>query len=994
MSLREELLFLRAAARMMGDPAAQEKCFRLLRQGAPYDQLFFGELSDPDWLPVLTERGFFRCLPLAYEVDGIARHPWHLPLQSLTTLAGQAPRTVAQLLRSMHIPANPASQDQAMRAITAIKDPTCIDDVLPVLQRILQSLSTTNWLWLDEVLSRWLEQGAVDACFGAVATFLRTAIAVYEEGKPAGDRWRLSEIDEKVIVPLADADPLRVASLLSETLIIWAESERARAFADRRDTGVVPEFEEDPVRDFPRTYWIEDFKTGSFMDRNVEGMLAHRLYFVGETVFRNERAPEIAAFDALLRRNRWHLFSRLRWQLYADFPEQTLEWARRDVLARLPRLGHPDAEHEHEMAEMLKAHVAAHSNKLLDENEVERFAATVLNATADDPAHERSHHRFQRLQLFPISPLLQGEALNRYRQLSAGQVEIPPHAYQPWHLSTEGGVVEQRSPVQADNLGDLTDADLWRLLNEWTPSSRSERLSFLVEETVDALGKEFAVFVQAHMDRFSPASQWWKQIHRPAILCAPLDLATTRLNGLKGNADERVQPSADEWLVWLGLAARLANPSGSDEAYPDHPDAGWEWPRIVAAKFLSTICQTATSQSALPSDWPGQVHRLLDEMMRAGDPRLDESPTPFMGGWYTTAINSVRGVALEGLLQLALHNEKNRGDPAFHAALFRTVEGQLSSSEVSPALFAVIGAHLRLTVHLFTRELQEQPSLLLPSEPSERKTALFASHFLYDRPMVGILTALPDFPLEALKVLGELGGRDQDKEPTSKDFGGRLGTHLGFYDWNRAFRDDETGQLFLDAFFRLASPGARASTVADIGRVFSGVEAAGADRTACERAMALWERRFAQIGDALAAGGEPANFQDELGEFFDWFECECFPFEWRVSHLLQAIDSLDKAPRSFSLLDQLKDYSAVPDRLDRVVEVFHRLLARPSDELRWSYQAAVVRTLLERGFAAANPATRRLTLEAQERLLGQGLFDSLDVEPSAVPSGTIALSQK
>ena len=59
MSLRNELLFLRNAAHAMGDLAEREKCFSLLRRGAPYEQLFFGEVSDPRWLSILTERGFF-----------------------------------------------------------------------------------------------------------------------------------------------------------------------------------------------------------------------------------------------------------------------------------------------------------------------------------------------------------------------------------------------------------------------------------------------------------------------------------------------------------------------------------------------------------------------------------------------------------------------------------------------------------------------------------------------------------------------------------------------------------------------------------------------------------------------------------------------------------------------------------------------------------------------------------------------------------------------
>ena len=107
----------------------------------PYDELFFGELSDTKWLPILTERGFFRCLPLSLNADDgtMPRNPWHLPLQCLPRFAAQIPKEVARLLQSMHIPANPAVHDQTMRIIAAIKDPSCIGEVLPVLQQILRS---------------------------------------------------------------------------------------------------------------------------------------------------------------------------------------------------------------------------------------------------------------------------------------------------------------------------------------------------------------------------------------------------------------------------------------------------------------------------------------------------------------------------------------------------------------------------------------------------------------------------------------------------------------------------------------------------------------------------------------------------------------------------------------------------------------------------------------------------------------------------------------
>ena len=189
-------------------------------------------------------------------------------------------------------------------------------------------------------------------------------MAAREEGKPPGDKWRLSELDKQVIVPLTISNPLRVASLLYDMLNIWAESERANTFASKKTNDELFEPEKDPDHDFPPTYWLQDFRAGSYLDQNIEGVLAHRLYYLGKTIFESQRVADIAAFDDMLRDNRWHLFSRLRWQLYADFPQQTLGLARKDILARLPILGHTNAEHSHEMVLMLTSHAEVHGKRV------------------------------------------------------------------------------------------------------------------------------------------------------------------------------------------------------------------------------------------------------------------------------------------------------------------------------------------------------------------------------------------------------------------------------------------------------------------------------------------------------------------------------------------------------------------------------------------------------------------------------------------------------
>ena len=114
--------------------------------------------------------------------------------------------------------------------------------------------------------------------------------------------------------------PLKMANLLRDVLIAWAESERARIANDKNfyGGGFDPRLDDD--YDHPGTYWLEDFTHTAFHDHNLEGVAAHRLYAIGKQLLEADDDTDFVSFDNLLRSNRWHLFRRLRWQLYAEFP--------------------------------------------------------------------------------------------------------------------------------------------------------------------------------------------------------------------------------------------------------------------------------------------------------------------------------------------------------------------------------------------------------------------------------------------------------------------------------------------------------------------------------------------------------------------------------------------------------------------------------------------------------------------------------------------------
>src|SRR5439155_11518087 len=164
--------------------------------------------------------------------------------------------------------------------------------------------------------------------------------------------WQVAELDRKIISPLAETEPTKMAHLLFDVLRTWAATERAKQSAAGGEAP--PRAENDPDFDYPWTYWLEQFGGVSIGSHDFESSLAQRLYKIGRAIYETGQTTAIDEFDQMLHSDRWLLFCRMRWQLYADFPRMTLAFARRDILERIPHLG--QARHGYELALMLEIH--------------------------------------------------------------------------------------------------------------------------------------------------------------------------------------------------------------------------------------------------------------------------------------------------------------------------------------------------------------------------------------------------------------------------------------------------------------------------------------------------------------------------------------------------------------------------------------------------------------------------------------------------------------
>jgi hypothetical protein len=977
MKLKEELQLLRAAAHSLQAVENPNDCLALVLKGSPYDQMFFSELSDPTWLAPLRTAGVFQRLPKTATRGDMVYYPRHVPLIGLTKLAVRAPADVVSILEILQVPDNPQVHDQIMRVIAAIDDASFAPRLVPVLEKLFSTKFGSEWIWLDDILKKWLKRGAEKPCVDALRAALKRIAGDLGDPRNRED-WYINNIDREVISRLAERRQFEVAELLFDILRIWARSERKRLAADPADESGT-RAAADPDYDYPWTYWLEQFGAPRTGLHDFEHTLAQRLYSTGRLIFESADSGAIERFDKMLRVDRWHLFRRMRWQLYADFPSLTLQPARYDVLERIPRLGEAAARHNYEFAAMLEAHVNYHGPAFLSGSEVNAFVRSVLSRpTEDEIANEdlRYRERFEQLQLYPIRKLLAGDALQRFKELSGDGLEVRTDAYKPF--SSSGGqarAVEHVSPMSSSDLAKMPDAELWAFLNTWVPSrERWDSSKWWVEQDVGALGLEFAKLVESEPSRFAPEKAWWHNLQRPQILSRLLERATTRIE--KASAKEEVrQPTTSEWRNWFGIATwitdRRATASEIVTSKPDSQD--WNWPGIVVVKFLRAVLQIENSQMRI---FRPQVAALIRKLVEDPDPILTEVRRPQISEWLTTGINSVRGTAVEALFELALTQKKDETINNPEPWIFDLIAHRLRVVDESPAIFAIVGARLRLAVHLFQDRLRSEPELLLPNSRRDHRASLLMAHVLYDGPMSAIVETLPNLPVDALECLEQL---DQQRDQ-QRDFGSRLGVHLSFYYWNGTFCDQVTADNILDHFFEVAKPQVRANTIGEIARIFTQSGPVAEHAELYRRTLNLWDRRFSQIEAMIEAEGSSASgFYEELSEFMRWLDCECFALDWRFDRILKAIRRMDRAPRSYTLMETLDRLAATPELLHRTIVILHAVISKRTDEMMWGYREEKLKPLLEKGLGASDRETVRLTEEVQERLLRDGFLEYVDI---------------
>ncbi len=991
MNLDKELLALKVAAISIDEAISKSETLISIRKGNPFDQIFFENLSDPRWLPPLREAGCFATLPdEKVNSDGTTTFPRSLAIRGLQNLTESAPGEVLDILEVLPDSQNPQVIDQITRCIASIQSANLISRCAEILLHRLNSGAGSHWVWVEEILNDWLRLGNLQESLRLFERYVDSLIASRRSRYGSGDGWQLSEIDRNYVEEIVSNSPGVLAPILFRCLVAWKERERELSSDLPSPAERLFDSEQQECDSGPPTYWMEDFKHRGSSGHELEQILATRLFETGSAIFADGDESVVDEFEALLRSDTWELFSRLRWQLYADHPAKTVDRARTEVLLQIPNLSLYSGSHGFEMAQMLQEQSRTHGSNFLAPPEVDQFFRNVMEGPIDHEGlpviEERYVRSFRRKQLEPIRSLLIGPARDVYEALAADYPDLPMASYKPVSSGGRARTIEHVAPKQAEDMASMSDEELWYFLNTWKPAgNRHDSDQWWIEESVSALGPIFADLLDSQPERFPASVAWWRNLTRPAVLYTPLERAVAKITKENREADDSPAPTENEWRNWFGLAdwiAELGRAAAASESPADNAarpeDQDWNWPRIIAVKFLAAAIDP---RFPVPDDLKPEIGRLLQKSVEDPDPRLASKDKPWMEDWLTTAINSVRGTALEYLLVLALTQKKERPTEKPDEWIFDVIQSTLSAENQSPAVFAIMGARLNLALYVYGKQFKQLPDLLLPQDRHDQRNAFILSQVQFGKPLGVLIEILPNYPSNTLDFLAELNKHNQGDSEQLGNFGGQLGFHLFFYDWNVCYSDIDSAKVIVNRYFDLAKPSQRGHAIRDVARIFSQTAVIQENEPLFERVRMIWDRRFTEIQKRRENGTyRSEDVHEELSAFLQWIECECHPFEWRAGRVLQAIKLLEKPAQAASIIRTLETLSNAPEKLGACTEILEALISKESEIVSWTYREQHLKPILNRGLQSGDQVIEERVRRIQEILLRQGLFDYLELD--------------
>ena len=628
---------------------------------------FFNKLQNPLWVRPLAEKGFFHNPPepVPSGDGGFQIPPWP-ESQYLARVAKVVPNDVVDVASKL--------QTDNPRVLGDLIDIALAIEVAGASTKLAKQVAAfarnpfTRWSYakLGKLAVHWARSGARKDALWLVWTMTRfypdpkqtekrqarerdpSALFTRPVPSPGCDHHIYQQILKDDVKQVAELFPWGITGILVSNL---AEA-ISFSFSEPGQTQGYDISE----------LWCPDLTNPGKYEHDAKGPLARALTSTCEVLLRQE-PTRLSGLDDLLRRQRWHFFTRLRRHLYALFPELAKQLIRTEAINYD---SYEDGEYGFEFASMLWK--ASETNAVEDVKlegifnrikagpDIEGYTKWVggLGHTVSEQQIQTRREDYFIKQLFPFSPALPRfpDYWARYQALIQNHGEIKLADYCRHRMEPVAGFVSDSSPISAEELKKKPDEELLRFLDSWAPPSTREDLK---GPNVFGLAKVFSEVVKENPERFLSIADQLRLTNNPTCVRDFLRLAVERV--------KEKQPIP--WGKTLSLCNWIVKQPILDAKRRELAGDIWKWGEqdfTACRQNIAGLIQHGSQKydGAIPWALREEVFSLLTPLCRDYDPRIDEGQH-FGKDYLTDAINSVRGEAVHALVDHALWIKRHVG---------------------------------------------------------------------------------------------------------------------------------------------------------------------------------------------------------------------------------------------------------------------------------------------------------------------------------------------
>lgn len=870
-----------------------------------HEEYFFTKLSNPSWLPILSQNGFFTHPPQQIEYsDGRVHHPRWPQSEFLQRVAHEKSDEVADIL--LKINTNNASIVKNIVECALSMPPNVAIKLAPVLKQAIQKKHLTFCVEETFCLISHLASTCELTQVEKLAQLTLKSYLPQTMDNPMEDN-ALSYVNgvRKIIEPLCSKTCYRkILQNLCWRLKDTIENSEGRFLSNEDDLSWLwyPAIE-------------EDTESHRWLSCNLVQIVRD-----GFSVAMSQHPDKLPTILDIFESKDFNLlvFKRIKLHLIEKYVPTE---ATRIIFDR-SLFDDPGVKHEYANL------VQSHFDSLSDEKKEEWFnwvdEGPKSTSQQASPQISQKHEKALLAQwmlekLYWVREHLKGKRNEKYQKLF-DKFGHPLMADR--NIITFSGAVGTQSPFPLVEMQKYSFEEVVIKICTWTPTQ-----SAITTPSVTGLADTFGEFVSEN--RFSFSKNAKVLINQPAIFVRKyLEQMTCGIRSRMKIPLEDILTLCD-WVIDQDASVRTT-PAQKDEGLVDQ---NWQWTRDSISQLLKAICEAKTNDNTKPvypavdfkqSIW-NLIKRLANDSACTFISPSTDNYSPYFHDFIEEGINSSEGKVFEAAFAYARWIAENNGlfdrdssnisqDFEEMPEVKELIKTFLESGNLSPGTLAIIGFNTNLLYWIANSWLKQNTPNLFPLSRNCKKSndpshwACWNAFLVWTTPHIEYFKIFKqEFELAISHYAGKQLNNEQGYNPVI-----RMGEHLVIL----YLRGEVELEGIITKFFTASDLNSRVKSMKFAGYVLEKEQNLTSE--VLTRARQIWSFYWENWGVS------DANNTPHSWPFLSWVLCQKLPFGWILDQIEFFLESTPAGTLNQRILKAIVPYSE--ESIERILPILDKTL--------------------------------------------------------------------